>query len=177
LSKSPESRHGFLPWRASSCHEKPFTSTESREQPTPIDGVGKSQSPSMGWVKDAKTVYRGVASGISEHLGPSRGMHQSARKKGSLQPETEDGQERLHVPQPQEARCRPIASFRTCHSTRNTSTLCPLCSTRSALSSAFPGGTDAIRDLFAKAILECAQKGIRDPVEMRRCAHEVVRAA
>jgi hypothetical protein len=32
--------------------------------------------------------------------------------------------------------------------------------------------TDAIRDLVAKAILECAQKGIRDPVEMRRCAHE-----
>ena len=37
--------------------------------------------------------------------------------------------------------------------------------------------TDAIRDLVAKAILECAQKGIRDPVELRRCAHEVLQAA
>ena len=37
--------------------------------------------------------------------------------------------------------------------------------------------TDAIRDLVAKAILECAQKGIRDPVEMRQCAHEVLQAA
>lgn len=30
---------------------------------------------------------------------------------------------------------------------------------------------DAIRDLVAQAIIECAQKGIRDPDEMRRCAH------
>jgi hypothetical protein len=36
---------------------------------------------------------------------------------------------------------------------------------------------DAIRDLVAKAIIECAQKGIRDPVEMRRCAHDVLQAA
>ena len=36
---------------------------------------------------------------------------------------------------------------------------------------------DAIRDLVAKAILECAQKGLRDPVEMRRCANEVLQAA
>jgi hypothetical protein len=26
------------------------------------------------------------------------------------------------------------------------------------------------RDMIAKAIIECAQRGIRDPVEMRRCA-------
>jgi hypothetical protein len=37
--------------------------------------------------------------------------------------------------------------------------------------------TDAIRDLVAKAILECAQKGIRDPIEMRQCAHQVLQAA
>jgi hypothetical protein len=37
--------------------------------------------------------------------------------------------------------------------------------------------TDALRDLVAKAILECAQKGIRDPVEMRRCAHKVLQSA
>ncbi len=36
---------------------------------------------------------------------------------------------------------------------------------------------DAIRDLVARAIIECAQKGIRDPIEMRRCAHEVLQAA
>lgn len=34
--------------------------------------------------------------------------------------------------------------------------------------------TDAVRDMVAKAVLECAQKGIRDPVEMRKCAHEVL---
>ena len=36
--------------------------------------------------------------------------------------------------------------------------------------------TDPIRDLVAKAILECAQKG-SDPVEMRRCAHQALQAA
>ncbi len=36
---------------------------------------------------------------------------------------------------------------------------------------------DAIRDLVAKAIIECAQKGIRDPVEMRKCAHDVLQTA
>jgi hypothetical protein len=34
--------------------------------------------------------------------------------------------------------------------------------------------TDAVRDMVAKAILECAQKGIRDPVEIRKCAHDVL---
>jgi hypothetical protein len=29
---------------------------------------------------------------------------------------------------------------------------------------------DPFRDIIAKAIIECAQRGIRDPVEMRRCA-------
>jgi hypothetical protein len=37
--------------------------------------------------------------------------------------------------------------------------------------------TDPIRDLVAKAILECAQKGIGDPVEMRGCAHQALQAA
>jgi hypothetical protein len=32
--------------------------------------------------------------------------------------------------------------------------------------------TDAMRDLVANAIIECAQKGIFDPFEMRKCAHE-----
>ena len=31
---------------------------------------------------------------------------------------------------------------------------------------------DAIRDIVAKAILECAQRGIRDPIEMRKCARQ-----
>jgi hypothetical protein len=29
---------------------------------------------------------------------------------------------------------------------------------------------DMFRDMIAKAIIECAQKGIRDPMEMRKCA-------
>jgi hypothetical protein len=36
---------------------------------------------------------------------------------------------------------------------------------------------DAIRDIVAKAILECAQRGIRDPVEMRKCARDVLQIA
>jgi len=36
---------------------------------------------------------------------------------------------------------------------------------------------DAFRDIIAEAILACAQRGIRDPVEMRRCAHDVLQAA
>ncbi len=36
---------------------------------------------------------------------------------------------------------------------------------------------DAIRDLVAQAIIECAQKGIRDPDEMRRCAHDFLQTA
>ena len=36
---------------------------------------------------------------------------------------------------------------------------------------------DAIRDLVAKAIIECANRGIRDPSEIRRCAHNILRAA
>ena len=34
---------------------------------------------------------------------------------------------------------------------------------------------DAIRDIVARAILECAQRGIRDPIEMRKCARDVLR--
>jgi hypothetical protein len=33
---------------------------------------------------------------------------------------------------------------------------------------------DAMRDLVAIAILDCAQKGIFDPFEMRKCAHEAL---
>ena len=33
---------------------------------------------------------------------------------------------------------------------------------------------DQIRDIVAQAIIDCAQRGIRDPEEMRRCAHEVL---
>ena len=36
---------------------------------------------------------------------------------------------------------------------------------------------DAIRDIVAKAILECAQRGIRDPIEMRKCARDVLQIA
>jgi hypothetical protein len=36
---------------------------------------------------------------------------------------------------------------------------------------------DAIRDLVANAILECAHKGIRDAREMRRCAHSILQTA
>jgi hypothetical protein len=36
---------------------------------------------------------------------------------------------------------------------------------------------DAIRDLVAQAVLECAQRGIRHPEEMRRCTHEALEAA
>ena len=30
---------------------------------------------------------------------------------------------------------------------------------------------DPFRDMIAKAIIECAQRGIRDPAEMRKCVH------
>jgi hypothetical protein len=36
---------------------------------------------------------------------------------------------------------------------------------------------DAIRDIVARAILECAERGIRDPIEIRKCARDVLRAA
>ena len=36
---------------------------------------------------------------------------------------------------------------------------------------------DAIRDIVARAILECAQRGIRDPIEMRKCARNVLQIA
>ena len=36
---------------------------------------------------------------------------------------------------------------------------------------------DAIREFVAKAIIDCAERGIRDPVEMRNCAHEVLQRA
>jgi hypothetical protein len=36
---------------------------------------------------------------------------------------------------------------------------------------------DAIRDIVAKAILGCAQRGIRDPSEMRKCARDVLHIA
>jgi hypothetical protein len=36
---------------------------------------------------------------------------------------------------------------------------------------------DAIRNIVARAILECAQRGIRDPIEMRKCARDVLQIA
>jgi hypothetical protein len=33
---------------------------------------------------------------------------------------------------------------------------------------------DAMRDLVANAILECARQGIFNPFEMRKCVHEVL---
>lgn len=36
---------------------------------------------------------------------------------------------------------------------------------------------DQFRDLVAQAIIDCAQKGIRDPEEMRRCAHQTLTPA
>jgi hypothetical protein len=36
---------------------------------------------------------------------------------------------------------------------------------------------DQIRDLVAQAIIDCAHKGIRDPEEMRRCAHDTLTTA
>jgi hypothetical protein len=36
---------------------------------------------------------------------------------------------------------------------------------------------DARRDTIARAIIECAQRGIRDPAEMRRCTHGVLQDA
>ena len=35
----------------------------------------------------------------------------------------------------------------------------------------------AIRDIVARAILECAQRGIRDPIKMRKCARDVLQIA
>jgi hypothetical protein len=36
---------------------------------------------------------------------------------------------------------------------------------------------DAIRDIVANAILECAHRGIRDPIELRKCARDVLQIA
>jgi hypothetical protein len=33
---------------------------------------------------------------------------------------------------------------------------------------------DRLRDIVAQAIIDCAHRGIRDPEEMRRCAHQVL---
>lgn len=33
---------------------------------------------------------------------------------------------------------------------------------------------DALRDIVARAIIECAQRGVRDPVELRKCAHDAI---
>jgi hypothetical protein len=34
---------------------------------------------------------------------------------------------------------------------------------------------DPLRDIVAKAIIDCAQKGERDPIRLRDCAHEMLR--
>jgi hypothetical protein len=36
---------------------------------------------------------------------------------------------------------------------------------------------DAIRDIVARAIFECAQRGMRDPIEIRKCARDVLQIA
>ena len=36
---------------------------------------------------------------------------------------------------------------------------------------------DALRDIVAKTIIECAQRGIRDPLELRQCARDAVKLA
>jgi hypothetical protein len=33
---------------------------------------------------------------------------------------------------------------------------------------------DAIRDIVARAVIECAQRGIRDPAIMRQCARKEI---
>ncbi len=36
---------------------------------------------------------------------------------------------------------------------------------------------DALCELIARAVFECAQKGVRDPHELRRCARDALQAA
>jgi hypothetical protein len=36
---------------------------------------------------------------------------------------------------------------------------------------------DALRDTLARAIIRCAEQGIRDPLEIRRCAYGVLKPA
>jgi len=36
---------------------------------------------------------------------------------------------------------------------------------------------DALRDTLARAIIQCAEQGIRDPLEIRRCAYGVLKPA
>ena len=36
---------------------------------------------------------------------------------------------------------------------------------------------DRLRDMIAMAIIDCAQRGIRDPIEMRKCAHGTLEEA
>jgi hypothetical protein len=33
---------------------------------------------------------------------------------------------------------------------------------------------DPLRDIVAKAIIDCAQEGERDPIRLRKCAHKVL---
>ena len=35
---------------------------------------------------------------------------------------------------------------------------------------------DPLRDIVAKAIIECARKGELEPIRLRECAHEAIRA-
>jgi hypothetical protein len=35
---------------------------------------------------------------------------------------------------------------------------------------------DPLRDIVAKAIIECAQKGERDIIRLRECAHKALQA-
>ena len=36
---------------------------------------------------------------------------------------------------------------------------------------------DALRDTLARAIIQCAEQGLRDPLEIRRCAYGVLKPA
>jgi hypothetical protein len=36
---------------------------------------------------------------------------------------------------------------------------------------------DALRDTLARAIIRCAEQGIRDPLEIRRCAYGILKPA
>ena len=36
---------------------------------------------------------------------------------------------------------------------------------------------DALRDTLARAIIRCAEQGIRDPLEIRRCAYGLLKPA
>jgi hypothetical protein len=36
---------------------------------------------------------------------------------------------------------------------------------------------DAVRDTLARVIIQCAEQGIRDPLQIRQCAHALLKPA